>query len=268
MQNRRGLLFLGLAILLGVVAALGAERWLSSQTPEAPGSVEMAQVVVARVDLPIAAQLNSRQLDTVAWPAAFVPGGAYRSLEQAEGRVLKRPLQAGEPVLETALLEQGAQGGLPAVISPNHRALSVKVDAVIGVAGFVKPGARVDVLATLRRVDQEKALPYTKAILQDVRVLAVDQKLERAREGEPELVNVVTLEVDPEQAEKLTYAAHEGNLQLALRNPADTETVETLAVGVVDLLGHRKRPAPQSRVARATVDVQVIKGSDVQVKSF
>src|SRR4030042_30527 len=97
------------------------------------------------------------------------------------GPGLGRPLAAGEPVLESALFEAGAEGGLAAVIAPNRRAVSVKVDSVIGVAGFVKPGARVDILATLRRIDAQKPIPFSKVILQDVRVLAADQKLAEER---------------------------------------------------------------------------------------
>ena len=120
-------------------------------------------------------------------------------------------------------------------------------------------------MVTLRRVDRPKPLPYSKVILQNVRVLAVDQKLEKVKNGDPELVNVVTLEVKPEQAEQLTYAAHEGRLQLALRNPTDRESVKTTSVGVADLLGGRKS---RGRGARATTNVQLIEGSNVRMKKF
>ncbi len=265
MQNRRGLLFLGLAILLGLFAAMSTERWLAGQTPEPLPEADMASVVVARVDLPVASELDGRKLELVPWPAQHLPPDSLRDLAQAEGRVLRRPLVAGEPVLTSALLEQGARGGLTGLLDMSKRAMSVKVDAVVGVAGFVRPGASVDVIATLRRLDR-KALPFSKIILQDVRVLAVDQKLEEARNGEPELVNVVTLEVEPQQAEQLTYAAHEGRLQLALRNPADEQKVDTRAVSVVDLLGSRRAPKRRSNGARTSV--QLIQGSKVSHKSF
>jgi pilus assembly protein CpaB len=195
-------------------------------------------------------------------------------VEAATGRVARRPIAAGEPIVETALFERGAEGGLGAVIEPSRRALSVKVDSVIGVAGFVKPGSRVDVLTTLRRVDQDKATPYSKVILQDVRVLAVDQKLEEARDGKPELVNVVTLEVDPGQAEHLIYAAHEGRLQLALRTPGDSEMIETRGANVADVLGDRQEKAqlasaPVARTAaRVGTRVQVLRGAKLEVQTF
>jgi pilus assembly protein CpaB len=144
------------------------------------------------------------------------------------------------------------------------RAVSVKVDNVIGVAGFVAPGAHVDVLATLRRVDHAKAIPFAKVILQNVRVLAVDQKLEEARGSDPELVSVVTLEVAPVQAEHLVYAAHEGRLQLAMRSPGDDEKVETRSIGVADVMGSRKA---RTRTAHRN-SVQVLKGAKIETKSF
>jgi pilus assembly protein CpaB len=237
MQNRRGFLFLALAVLLGLGAVYVA-REVTGKTPPAH--------------------------------AEGVPTGALFALSSAEGRVTRRPLVAGEPVLESALFEKGAEGGLPAVIAAEHRAVSVKVDSVIGVAGFVKPGARVDVLATVRRVDQRNSLPYSKVILQDVKVLAIDQKLEEARDGEAQLVSVVTLEVKPDAAQKLIYSAHEGRLQLALRTPGDDQLVELASTGVRDVLGAPKKAPAAKPFARAHngAAVQVIRGSKIETKTF
>lgn len=266
MQNRRGLFFLALAVVLGLAAA-----WIAGLatrgTPAARAEeIRTTPVVLARMDVGTAAVLSANQLEVVDWPAAHVPPGALTGADAAAGRVTRRPVAKGEPILEMALFEPGAEAGLGAVIAADHRAVSVKVDSVIGVAGFVKPGARVDVLATLRRVDRERAIPMSKVILQGVRVLAVDQKLEEARDREPELVNVVTLEVGPEDAQRLIYAAHEGRLQLALRTPGDDEVVETRGVDVADLLGGGKGPAP--RAVRSGPVVQVIRGSQVETKTF
>ena len=270
MQRRRGVLFLTLAILLGLGAAWMAHR---SSAPSGTAEVPTLPVVVARLDITTATALEVPSLTTVQWPREHVPTGALGSIDAAAGRVSRRPIAAGEPILESALFERGAQGGLGAVIEANHRAVSVKVDSVIGVAGFVTPGSRVDVLTTLRRVDQEKATPFSKLILQDVRVLAVDQKLEEARDGKPELVNVVTLEVDPAQAEHLIYAAHEGRLQLALRTPGDDEEVDTKGAAVSDVLADRREKpvaaASKPRVvARAGTTVQVLRGAKMETKTF
>jgi pilus assembly protein CpaB len=269
MQNRRAIMFLILAVALGVGAAFTAQRWLEQQRQQPMGGPATTQpVAVMRADLPVGQIVHSRELATVDWPIAYVPQGAHSDPAQLEGRVARRPLAAGEPVLESALLPQGSAAGLVSVIDPTRRALSVKVDPVIGVAGFVTPGAHVDVLVTIARPDGD---PVSKIVLQDVEVLAIDQKLEEAKEGEPELVQVVTVETSPTDSEKLTHAAHEGRLQLALRNPTDREIVETHSVGVAEVLGDR-RPAPKLAARSAPrapgVAVEVIKGSQVSVQSF
>jgi|SRR5262245_31861200 len=270
MQNRRGLLFLALAVLLGLGAAFMAREFTGNTPAAQAAAVPTTSVAVAQADIGTATSLTLADLKLVDWPTAHVPTGAITTLAAAEGRVTRRPITAGEPVLEGALFEKGAEGGLPAVISPDHRGVSVKVDSVIGVAGFVKPGAKVDVLATVRRVDTHDALPYSKTILQDVKVLAIDQKLEEARDGEAQLVSVVTLEVTPEQAQKLIYSAHEGRLQLALRTPGDEKIEELASTGVADVLGGGKKPSAP-KVARSNsggAAVQVIRGSKVETKTF
>jgi pilus assembly protein CpaB len=226
--------------------------------------VETTSVVVARADIPTGVSIRDAQLTTVEWPSEFVPKGSFTAVGATESRVPRRPIVAGEPVLEASLLPVGAEAGLASVIDEDLRAVSVKVDPVIGVAGFVNPGARVDVLATLRRIDRKSKLPYSKVILQDVPVLAIDQKMETAGNGEPELVSVVTLHVNPQQAEQLIYSAHEGRLQLALRGPGDREIVKTRSIGVADILG---QPAKRKQhVARTSVEV--LKGSSVSVDKF
>jgi pilus assembly protein CpaB len=268
MRNRRALLFLSVAILLGAAAAFLAQRWLEKQKPVATGNgiLETAEVVVARTGITVATALQPNQLTTVEWPKRYLPAGAFASPESLSGRVLRRAVTSGEPILEAVLLPAGSAAGLPSLIEQKRRALSVKVDQVIGVAGFVTPGTRVDVLATLRRVDSQKALPYTKVILQDVPVLAIDQQLEEAANGEPETVNVVTLEVTPVEAERLIYSAHEGRLQLALRNPVDREMEKTKSAGVRDVLGIRRPRASSNGKPRPRVEVY--RGSNRSVQKF
>ena len=267
MQNRRALFFFGLAILFGIAAAFTARTLLEDRASvAAQPAVATTPVVVARADVTIGTALVTLQLDTVDWPRDYVPAGSFSDSSQLSGRVLRRPLSRGEPVLESLLLPVGSAAGLPSVITTARRAVSVKVDPVVGVAGFVAPGTRVDVLTTLKRLDLDDSLPFTKIILQDIPVLAIDQKLEEAKNGEPELVSVVTMEVTPKQSEELTYAAHEGRLQLALRSPTDHEEVKTQAIGVAALFGG---PVRKPGVARpAGPSVQVITGSSVSVKSF
>jgi pilus assembly protein CpaB len=264
MQNRRTLVLLLLAMGSGLGAAflmqsaMGDEQSLITRA----AAVETAPVVVVKMDIPLATRLTSEHLEVQEWPADYVPDGIFGSTAELEGRVLRRTYATGEALQEVGLLAKGSAGGLQSVIEPNYRAVSVKVDPIIGVAGFVTPGARVDVLATLRRTDWRSKQPYAKAVLQNVKVLAIDQKLEEVAHGEPELVSVVTLEVKPGQAEELTFMAHEGKLQLALRSPSDTKVVKTSGVTVARLLGG------VGPTKRKTTSVEVVKGIDVEQKNF
>ncbi len=236
MQNRRGILFLALAVIAGLAAALLARDWLTREAPDVAMTVATESVVIAAVDLPAGTTLRERQFDIVEWPREHLPIGAIGATNLVRDRVTKRALSAGEPLLESALLPIGAEAGLHAMISRDRRAVSVQVDAVIGVAGWIKPGSRVDVLATLRRLDWERPLSFTKVILQDIKVLAIDQELEKVDSGSAEVVSVVTLEVTPNQAQSLAYAAAEGALQLALRNPKDADLVQTRSTNAADLI--------------------------------
>jgi pilus assembly protein CpaB len=266
MTNRRAIVFFILAAALAIGAVFTARSVLEQRAPVATAAVvETTPVAVARADLQVGTALSERQVELVEWPKQFLPEGSFRAAEALEGRVLRRALALGEPILAASLLPKGSAAGLSSIIEVTKRAVSVKVNPVIGIAGFVKPGSRVDVLVTLRRVDQSKKLPYSKIVLQDILVLAIDQILEQVKNGEPKLVNVVTLEVEPPHAEKLIYAAHEGRLQLALRNPADHEEVKTVMVGVADLLGTKRR-AGRSGPARPRVEV--LKGSKRTIKKL
>lgn len=268
MQNRRGLIFLGLAVVMGLAAAWATSQFAPNSAEATVVAAKTTPVVVVRSDVPVASSLTIAQLKLVDWPIEHLPAGALHSIDAAKERISRRPLAQGEPVIEAALYPTGSSGGLGAVIADEHRAVSVKVDNVIGVAGFVVPGSRVDVMATIRRVDRAKPIPYAKVILQDVRVLAVDQKLEEVKSGEPELVNVVTLEVSPVQAEHLIYAAHEGRLQLALRAPGDDAKVATHSIGVSDLLDDRSPRKAKRTVASASSGVKIVRGTKVDVEKF
>jgi pilus assembly protein CpaB len=254
----RAVIFLALALTCATAAVWLArsafDRARPALTDSAPG-LELGQVLVAAADLPAGAPLEADQAELREWPSGYLPSGHFSSPSAIEGRVLRRALRRNEPLLETDLLPAGTDGGLPSLISENHRAVSVKVDAVVGVAGFVKPGSRVDVIATLRRVDQQRPVPETRIILQDLRVLAIDQTLEERPGGDARTVNVVTLEVDPDESQKLAYAAAEGSLQLALRNPADGSVRPTRKMSVGDLLA-----GPRAEAAKGA-QVETIRGS-------
>ena len=163
MKNRRGLIFIGLAVAMGLTAAWISKELAPSSAEAKVTSVQTTPVVVVRSDIPIATSLTNTQLKLVDWPTEHMPAGTLHTIAAAQDRIVRRPLAQGEPVLETSLFQIGAAGGLGAVIADKHRAVSVKVDNVIGVAGFVAPGSRVDVLATIRRVDRERAIPFRQS---------------------------------------------------------------------------------------------------------
>jgi pilus assembly protein CpaB len=264
MIHRRSLLFLALAILFGAGAAFAARSYIAERTTlpvvEPP---KLAPVATAAREVPAGRSLGAQDVLMVEWPLEHVPGGAVADANRLLDRVVSRAVSEGEPLLESALLPEGSAAGLPALISPDHRAVSVKVDAVIGVAGFVQPGARVDVLATFRNTSGGN---FSNVILQDVRVLAVDQTMDSEKDGAPKVVNVATLEVDPNEAERLVHSAHEGRLQLALRGPGDDEVLTTRAIRAEDLLG--KKPAKPKVARKRGSKMQVIKGTAVSDEAY
>jgi pilus assembly protein CpaB len=161
------------------------------------------------------------------------------------GRGLIVPVAENEPLLEGKLAARGAGGGLPVIIDEGMRALSVAVDQVVGVAGFVLPANRVDVLLTIpEHTSKEQA---TRVIMQNVRTLASGQSIQQDKEGKPQTVSVVTLLVTPEQAETLTLASTQGRIQLALRNTLDPARIKTKGTRVSALLGGAIAPASRAR---------------------
>ena len=269
MRNRSSWLILALAVVLGLAAAFVAEQRLSTPAVAAAAPQQTVPVVIAKAQLDVGSEITERELDVIEWPVAYLPRGTESDTTKLVGRVVRHTLSPNEPVLDAALAPEGLAGGLSAVIADDKRAVSVKVDPVIGVAGFVTPGSRVDVLATLRRLDLQKPLPFSKVILEDVAVLAIDQKMEEVRNGDPVLVSVVTLEVSPPDAQKLIYSAHEGNLQLALRNPSDHASVSAQPIGAAGILksDEPKKNTPK-RVARNYDRITVIKGTKVTTERF
>ncbi|MFP8870043.1 MAG: Flp pilus assembly protein CpaB [Myxococcota bacterium] len=265
MVNRRPLIFALLALSFGLSGAYVNYQWLNSRADfVAPASVsvatETAQVRIARTEISAGHEILDKAVESVKWPLDLLPPGAFVGDDSPLGRVPMRTIAAGEPILESALLAEGAGGGLSPIITEGMRAVAVQVDEVVGIAGFVKPGSHVDVLATIRDRRGEGST-FAKVILQDVKVLAIDQSLEeKSTSAEPKLVSVVTLEVTPANAQSLAFAAHEGQLQLALRNPTDTKSVRTSAVSAASLRGYT------ARIYRNRVEV--ISGVDVVTERF
>jgi pilus assembly protein CpaB len=236
----RSILTLVLALVLGGVAVLLARTLLERSEPTTAAAVQQPQlaltkVVVARTTLYFGNRINAEQLREIAWPADSVPAGAFTSVDELlndeKPRTVLRTIEANEPILAGKVSGAGEKATLSAVITDEMRAMTVRVNDVVGVAGFIVPGDRVDVLLT-REEGKEKQI--TDILLQNVKVLGIDQ-LASDNQEKPVVVQAVTLEVSPEQAQKLTLASQVGSLTLALRNLLDAEAEIARTVGVNDL---------------------------------
>jgi pilus assembly protein CpaB len=207
-------------------------------------------VVVAASNMDVGTALRAEDLRVIQWPSKAVPEGSFRKAEELVGRGLIQPVVSFEPMLPGKLASAEAGSGLPPVIPEGMRALSVRVNDVIGVAGYVLPGNRVDVIVTVSPTDQHDDVT-SKLILPNVQVLTSGTRIERDTEKDkPVSVSVVTLLVDPMQAERLTLAATEGKIQLALRNPMDKTAPSTPGVKPAVLLAGaatQARPAVSLR---------------------
>jgi pilus assembly protein CpaB len=248
MRKIRPWLLLLLALISGGAAAYLALRYLRQQaTPLMAAEPRRGEVALAIRDLPVGHVLSKEDIKVISWPGDVMPEGFISSTEAAIGRGVITPLRMNEPLLETKLASKDAGGGLPLAVNEGLRALSVRVDEVISVAGFVVPGTRVDVLLTMPGPGGE---PTTKVILQNVQALAAGQSVEKDKDGKPQTVSVITVLVTPDQAETLALASNQGKIQLALRNTLDTTRIVTDGARAGSLLGARPAPVAGSRPNR------------------
>ena len=245
MRNKRLILALTGAVLCGLLAVMLITRYLASVKNSAS---ELNNVVVAKAEIPIGAKITAEQLTLLPIPNGSAPDGVFRKVEDAVDRVALIPIGMREPVTEFKLAKIGTESGLSAVIPPGYRALTVKVDDVVGVSGFVMPGSYVDVVAVIVPVAASAASqgPISKIVLQNIKVLASGARLDSpSDQRQPSQVNAVTLLVTPDQAEKLVLAANESKLQLVMRNFGDQEDSQTAGANKSSLLsGERVRLLP------------------------
>ncbi|MBB5469990.1 pilus assembly protein CpaB [Paraburkholderia sp. CI2] len=222
MKNSRALVMLTIAVLAGLAAVSFASRWLLQTSSGA-----VTSVAVASSEISLGQPLNQNLIHLVSWPTSSVPPGAFADGKALDGRVLLTSLAPGEPVLESKLAPQGTKGGLSAVIGEGNRAITVRVNDVVGVAGFALPGNYVDVIVNTQQTNKtDTPQSISKIVLEKILVLAVAQQVSRD-DTAPKVVNAVTLEVTPEQAEKLDLARSVGTLSLVLRNQVDKQTPST-----------------------------------------
>jgi pilus assembly protein CpaB len=230
------------AIAAGGGLAYGTYNYVRN-VPAAAASVPTRPVVVAAADLGVGTAIRPEDVRIIDWPAAALPAGVFEKPDDVVGRGLVMPLIQNELILPMKLASKEAGSGLPIMIPEGERAVSVRVNEVIGVAGYVLPGTRVDVVAVASATDK-KADTTSKVVLTNVQVLAAGTKMEQnGDESKPIPVTVVTLLVAPDQAERLTLASTEGKIQLALRNPLDQSSPVTSGVRPAGLLGDA--PAPK-----------------------
>lgn len=272
MRRQRIWIALVLAAISGVAAGYLALNYFDRPLIPSAAVAASTPVAVAARDLPLGTVIAGEDVDMVQWPSGNVPQSYSTSAQEVIGRGLITPVAQGEPLLTSKLAEKEAGGGLSIVIPEGMRAVSVRVDEVIGVAGFVLPSTRVDVLVTLDGGEGQGTI--TRVILQNVSTLAAGQMIQRDAEGKPVTVAVITLLVTPEEAEKLTLAATEGQIQLALRNTLDQEEVATPGIKTGNLVREAETPRAPVRRSRPRAPapqrygVEVYNGTDRSVTTF
>lgn len=261
-MNRNRLIIIGVIAL--VVATLATLKIVNVVRASMLGNGQPAQVVVAAKDLDVGQQLAEGDVRVVVMPKASLPEGVFASSSQVIGRGVILPIQANELVLNSKLADPQAGAGLPSMIKPGMRAVSVKVNDVVSVAGFVIPGTHVDVIVTgvPSGISSDPGNVTTTTVLQDVPVLAAGKKLQHDSQGQPQDVPVITLLVSPKDAQLLTLASSEGKIQLALRNPTDVKKQDTSAVKNAAVYGQASAAAPRPKSKTKTISVpntQVVK---------
>lgn len=247
MKNNRSIAMISIAIVLALAAVVFAARWISNQA-----NLATNKVAVAAVDISVGARLTPEMIRLADWPAGSVPKGSFTDIKELDARVTRANLQAGEPLIEARLAPAGSKGGLSAVVAEGKRAMTVRVNDVVGVAGFALPGNFVDILVSTQDENKgNKDASISKLVLERILVLAVAQEANQ-NDTKPKVVNAVTLEVTPDQAEKLDLARSVGQLSLVLRNQIDLQPAQTAGATKQSLL-YLPTPAPAVKPVVAKV---------------
>jgi pilus assembly protein CpaB len=252
---------MAIAVVLAFAAVIVAARWMSAQAQGNTG-----KIAVAMVDISLGSRINPEMVHMVDWPSGAMPPGAFTDVKLLETRVSRTSIQRGEPIMEGKLAPPGTKGGLSAVVTEGKRAITVRVNDVVGVAGFALPGNYVDILVSTQEDGPKsgsKDQNISKIVLERILVLAVAQESSRD-ETKPKVVNAVTLEVTPEQAEKIDLARSVGSLSLVLRNqvdPAPASTAGATKATLFDIKAPEPKPAP---VAQKTVVKRVVSAAPRQ----
>ena len=233
------------ALLAGVITFFFSKRLRSSRAQHA-----MIQIVAAVNELPQGTTLSVKDINLVDWPSNLPLDGSFDKVEDVVGRPLLYPLVAREPILKRDLGMEGSGIGISGKIPTGMRATAVKSNEIVGVAGFLYPGSRVDVMVTYTPPGASQSGPVTQTVLQNVEVLTAGQTIEPDPQGKPSTVNVVTLLVSPEDSQKLQLASSQGTVQFVLRSGVDQKNVE-LRPTRLDQLSTGEKPAPPPPAASA-----------------
>jgi pilus assembly protein CpaB len=255
MGKYKPFILLGAAVVVALVTSVLIYNWLQRKSKAEIPEMQTQSVAVAAADLSWGTILTKEMIRVTPFLKTSLPEGYFSDPASLVGRVLTSPVKANEPIFETKLAPTSVKtGGVAAVITPKKRAVAIRVDKTIGVSGFIHPGNRVDVLVTLS--SGKIPAPLTKTVLENILVLAVGPETEIKGKGEkPSDVDVITIEVTPEEAEKVALAASEGKVQLTLRNFGDTEDVITKGTTIPTLLAsYSQSPVKETKanVARVT----------------
>jgi pilus assembly protein CpaB len=263
-----------ISIAIAVAGSVFIYKWINLKT--APKEIvkvetEAVPIAVAALDLQWGTQLKPEMIKTAPFLKESIPAGHFTRTASLNNRVVIAPIKKGEPVVEHRLAPIDIKtGGVSAVLESGKRAVAVKGDKVIGISGFVNPGNRVDVLVTLR--DPKTKIDKTKVVLENILVLATGTQIQKNEKGEPAPVDVYTLEVDLEEAERLALAASEGKLQFALRNITDAEPVLTKGTTISQTLASLSMRKPKKKATRkwrprsSSLTVEIIKGNELKKK--
>jgi pilus assembly protein CpaB len=273
MPNRLKIAILA-AVFFGFIAAYGVYNFLRQQQEAADrAKTETVNIVTASKDMPPGTTITKELIQVTSWPKASVPAKSFSNPEQVVGKVSKVKTVAGEPILEAKLTGEGA--GLTVLVTPGNRAMAVRVDEIIGVSGFIAPNDRVDLIAHVQPPGNQTGEKISKIVLQNKKVLSVAQSVEQKEGGKPQVVRSITLEVTPEEAERLTIAELQGEIFLALRAIGDENVVQTRGSTKRDLLALASAPAGPSkgRVSPLPPEekkfvVEIYMGSEKSVKQF
>jgi len=264
MPRLPGWAWLILAIGFATLATYMAMGYLKRQAGVQPPKEKTTIVVVAKSAIDPASRVSPEQLKADVWHQEKAPEGSFSTLAQLDERVAATLILPGDLILENKLAPKGTLPGISALLSANQRAMTVKVDEASGVAGFLTPGSRVDVVVVVDKGEYNKD-PLAKVLFQNLKVLGIGQKLENRPGDKPQIVPTVTLEVAPAQGERLALAAQEGRISLVLRGQGDQQLIETLGADASKLFGRPRTPIPPALPVAVTVSpaartVEMIRG--------